>query len=240
MHSAIKNKEYWMNTNTPVCAHTFINFHAILALHIQLRLSGLSNCKTYIESEAIIKVSDITNELSRRVEELCVCGFSSLFISDNFIRCFDSSLDYVTYRALITKTENISVVKIASIITEWVNEDSSIIVQSTGLHLENSCPVVIADRESPECPQDITNRPLMTTASSPTLNIGAVAGVSMVVVFAITLILQAIIVLALKIYCNRLRMNNSQPTNTTRLVCLHIHCTRADTLVLQIFAGTNF
>ncbi len=93
---------------------------------------------------------DITNRLSQSV------GFSPSLLTDEFINCFDSSSSHVTYRAVLTGTETVSAVELISLIGR------SIIVQSTRLGLTNTCPVVIADRDSPECPEDITNRTAST------------------------------------------------------------------------------
>ena len=154
----------------------------------------------YIPSERNTTVN-ITNWLSQGVEELCDCGFNSSYLSEEFINCFNNSLDHVTYRAVLMGTENLSVVNIASLISEWVSEGGIIIVQSTRLELTSSCPVVIADRDSPECPQDITNRPLTTSpTTSPTppstimLNIDVVAGGSGAGVVVITFIIMLLLV----------------------------------------------
>ena len=178
------------------------------ALHIQVRLNGILSCETYVESETAAKASDIASQLSQSVEELCGCGFSSSFLSEEFIDCFDDSPDHVTYRAVLMGIENVSTVNIASLISEWVSEGGSIIVQSTRLELTSSCPVVIADRDSPECPQDITNRPLTTSPSttdsattSPTpppstvVNTGAVVGGVVAGVLAIAVIVLVILLL---------------------------------------------
>ena len=152
---------------------------------------------------------DIANQLSQGVEELCDCGFSSSLLSDEFVDCFDDSPDYVTYRAVLMGTENVSIVNIASLISEWVSEGGSIIVQSTRLELTNSCPVVIADRDSPECPQDITNRPLTTSPSttvsattfptppSTAVNIGTVVSGVVAGVLTIAVIVLVIVVILL-------------------------------------------
>ncbi len=181
-----------------------------------MRLDRVSNCKTFIESETVAKASDIANKLSQGVEELCGCGFSISYLSEEFVDCFDDSPDHVTYRAVLMGTENVSVVNITSLISEWVSEGGSIIVQSTRLELTSSCPVVIADRDSPECPQDITNRPLTTSpTTSPTphstvVNIGAVIGGVVAGVLAIAVIVLVIVVILLLL---RVRRSGSKDIN---------------------------
>ena len=131
-------------------------FISFLALNIQLRLDGITNCEVYIESETMAKAGDITNRLSQGV------GFSPSLLTDEFIDCFEGSSSHVTYRAVLTGSENSSVVELISLIEQWIRDTRSIIVQSTRLGLTNTCPVVIADRDSPECPEDITNRTAST------------------------------------------------------------------------------
>ena len=156
------------------------------ALNIQLRLDGITNCEVYIEPGRTAIAGGISNRLSQGVEGLCACGFSSSLLTDEFIDCFDSSPSLVTYRAVLTGTETVSAVEFLSLIEQWVRDTRSIIVQSTRLGLTNTCPVVITDRDSPECPEDITNRTQVATPTSSiatttltksvVVSVGAVAG----------------------------------------------------------------
>ncbi len=141
------------------------------------------------------KASGITNRLSQGVEGLCACGFSPSLLTDEFINCFDGSSSHVTYRAVLTGTETVSAVELISLIEQWISDTSSIIVQSTRLGLTNTCPVVITDRDSLECPEDITN--LTTATTSPTesvvVNVGAVAGWVVAGVLAIAVLVLIIL-----------------------------------------------
>ncbi len=95
-------------------------------------------------------------------------------------------------------------------------------VQSAGLGVTNSCPIVIANLNSPECPEDITNR---TTSTSPTksagvvVNVGAVAGGVVAGVLAIAVLVLIVIVMLLLLRQRRSRSKDmsdertgSQPT----------------------------
>ncbi len=159
----------------------------------------------YIEPGRTAIAGGITTRLSQGVEGLCACGFSPSLLTDKFIDCFDGSSSHVTYRAVLTGTETVSAVELISLIEQWISDTSSIIVQSTRLGLTNTCPVVITDRDSPECPEDITNRTQMATptsfiaTSSPTesvvVNVGAVAGGVVAGVLAIAVLVLIVIVL---------------------------------------------
>ena len=175
----------------------------ISGLHIQLRLIISSNCGAYTQSETAVKTSDITNEFSHGVDELCQCGFNTSFISRPFIRCFENSPNHVTYRAVLSSSEAISALMIFSFIDRWNKETPNIIVQSAGLRINSTCPVIIANPISPECPEDLTNRTLIITINTdntPLLSVGAVIGIVIgsLALIAVTLLLAVILLVALR------------------------------------------
>ncbi len=184
-----------------MCSYGFLVtvYFCFIALNIQLRLDVITNCEVYIESETMAKASGITTRLSQGVEGLCACGFSPSLLTDEFINCFDGSSSHVTYRAVLTGTENVSAVELIKEIEQWIKDTRSIIVQSTRLGLTNTCPVVITDRDSPECPEDITNRTTATTSptESVVVNVGAVAGGVVAGVLAIAVLVLIVIVLVM-------------------------------------------
>ena len=166
-------------------------------------MDGITNCEVYIESVSgrTGLAGDITNRLSQGV------GFSPSLLTDKFIDCFDGSSSHVTYRAVLTGTETVSAVELISLIEQWISDTRSIIVQSTRLGLTNTCPVVITDRDSPECPEDITNRTQVATPTSSiattsltesvVVNVGAVAGGVVAGVLAIAVLVLIVIVLVM-------------------------------------------
>ena len=167
-------------------------------LHIQLGLEGLTNCRVYTEQDADMKTDDITNSLTQGIESQCACGFNSSLILNPFIVCFDDSPSHVTYRAVLTGTESVSTIQLATLMEQWVENDPIVVVQRAGLSVTNSCPIVIANLNSPECPEDITNR--TTATASPTesvvVNVGpltvagwVVAGVLAIAVLVLIILL---------------------------------------------------
>ncbi len=173
-------------------------------LHIQLGLEGITNCRVYTEQDADMKTDDITNSLTQGIESQCACGFNSSLILNPFIVCFDDSPSHVTYRAVLTGTESVSTIQLARLMEQWVENDPIVVVQSAGLSVTNSCPIVIANLNSPECPEDITNRTQVATptaTTSPTesvvVNVGAVAGGVVAGVLAIAVLVLIVIVVLL-------------------------------------------
>ena len=170
----------------------------IVGLHIQLRLIISSNCGAYTQSETAVKTSDITNEFSHGVNELCQCGFNTFLISRPFIRCFENSPNHVTYRAVLSSSETISALIIGSFIDRWSKETPSIIVQSAGLRINSTCPVIIANPNSPECPEDLTNRTLIITVNTdntPLLSVDVVIGIVIGLLALILALLVAVVLL---------------------------------------------
>ncbi len=178
-------------------------------LHIQLGLEGITNCRVYTELDADMKTDDITNSLTQGIESQCPCGFNSSLILNSFMICFDDSPSHVTYRAVLTGTESVSTIQLARLMEQWVENDPIVVVQRAGLSVTNSCPIVIANLNSPECPEDITNRTqvatptssIATTSESPTesvvVNVGAVAGGVVAGVLAIAVLVLIVIVVLL-------------------------------------------
>ena len=97
-------------------------YFCFIALNIQLRLDGITNCEVYIESGRSAIASGITTRLSQGVEGLCACGFSPSLLTDEFINCFDSSSSHVTYRAVHTGSETVSAVELISLIEQWIKD----------------------------------------------------------------------------------------------------------------------
>ena len=124
---------------------------------------------------------EITDELTLAVERLCGCGFNSSLISNSFLSCFDDSPQHVTYRAVLTGTPTLPTVELASLIHQWTRDTRNVIVQSAGLSVNSTCPLVIVDRDSPECPKDLTNRSSLAPGTPPPsgeipLDIGPIVG----------------------------------------------------------------
>ena len=184
-------------------------------LHIQLGLVGLTNCRVYTELDADMKTDDITNSLTQGIESQCACGFNSSLILNSFMVCFDDSPSHVTYRAVLTGTESVSTIQLARLMEQWVENDLIVVVQRAGLSVTNSCPVVIANLNSPECPEDITNRTTATTSptESVVVNVGAVAGGVVAGVLAIAVLVLIVIVVPLLL---RLRRSGSKDMSDER------------------------
>ena len=154
----------------------------------------------YTEQDADMKTDDITNSLTQGIESQCACGLNSSLILNPFIVCFDDSPSHVTYRAVLTRTESVSTIQLARLMEQWVENDPIVVVQSAGLSVTNSCPIVIANLNSPECPEDITNR---TTSSSEAVNIGAVAGGVVAGVVVVTIAVLVVIAVVLLVWRQR-------------------------------------
>ncbi len=165
----------------------------------------------YAEQDADIKTNDITSRLTQGLGDLCTCAFNTSLLVNPFIVCFDDSPQHVTYRAMLTGTNTLSARELAVLIEQWIESDPLVVVQSAGLGVRDTCPVVIAALNSPECPGDITNRtlstplPSTTTATStaaPSVAVsvagGVVAGVLAIVVLVLLIVVIIVVVLFLR------------------------------------------
>ena len=181
------------------------------ALNIQLRLNGILNCCQYTTSDTNQKAQDITVRLARGINSICGCGFNTTFITNAFLRCFDEdSPQHVTYRAVLSETELTTAVELVSYIEQWAEVTQTLVVQSIQLGINTTCPVVITDFNSPECPEIVDNQVTSPTTSYTSTTVGsssggngfvvggAIAGVLLVVVIATAVVVILVLVMMRK------------------------------------------
>ncbi len=197
-------------------------FSPCTALNIQIQLEGITNCRVYVEQDADIKTNEITSRLSQSLVDLCTCTFNFSLLVNPFIVCFDDSPQHVTYRAMLTGTNTLSARELSVLIEQWIESDLLVVVQSAGLGVIDTCPVVIAALNSPECPEDLTNRTLSTPLPSTTIAtstaapsvavsvVGAVAGGVVAGVLAIAVIVLLIVVIIVVVLFLRARRSGSK------------------------------
>ena len=114
----------------------------------------------------------------------------------------------MTYRAVLTETNNATTVQLVSYIKQWTASTQTLVVQSVRLGINTTCPVVIIDFNSPECPEAIN---VQSTSPPPTVtdpiaplptdplpgNNGAIIGGMVAGVFVLVIIVAAVIVIVL-------------------------------------------
>ena len=194
----------------------------IIALNIQLRFTGVPDCGQYSLLDPNLKTDDITTELVQGVESQCGCGFNISFVSNPFLQCFDEdSPKHVTYRAVLVETSQATTVELVSYIKQWIQNTQRVVVQSFRLGINTTCPVVIADLDSPECPEAIDVR----STSPPPINplpsdIGSIIGGVVVGVFVLVVVVAAVIVIVLLVVRQRRIGSTDVQTNKTKLVFL--------------------
>ena len=147
-------------------------------------------CLHWFQSdETVQKLQDVTNEVLEELNDLCTCDITSDNIDKTSFRCFDPSSYFVTYRARLSGTPNITSHKLVSYIEDWVSGGTSIPVQGVLLRIDNECPVSIESLNDRECKET-------TTSSSPQSSTAAIIGG---VVVAVVLII-AVLVFALTVF----------------------------------------
>ena len=186
----------------------------LVALNIQLRFNEVLDCGEYTLLDPNLKTDDITAGLAQGVKSLCGCGFTTTFISNPFLQCFDDSPQHVTYRAVLWETNTTTTVQLVSYIKQWTESTQSLVVQSVRLSINPTCPTVIVDFNSPECPQAIDVR---STSPPPTNPLpGDIIGGVVAGVFVIVIIVAAVIAIILLVV--RQRCNKNDHTDITKLV----------------------
>lgn len=110
----------------------------------------------------------------------------------------------MTYRAVLKETSGRTTIQLLSYIEQWIqNHAKSIVIQNVHLSLNTTCPVVIPDLDSPECPMTINVRSTSPPQTDPLdhhgdiggIIGGVVAGVVVLVAVVVTVIMITLLVL---------------------------------------------
>ena len=147
------------------------------------------------------------------IQEHCQCGFIRDQITDEVFRCFLSSPQAVTYRAVLHGTANATSSQLISQIEQWIAEGAAITIQRILLSVDGSCAVAIPSFVyNEECSnQDSTVTQTLTTLSQPSAtsrqadsNLGAIiGGGTVVVVVIVTVVAIVVVVIAVLVLKNR-------------------------------------
>ena len=84
--------------------------------------------------------------------------------------------------------------------SEWVKETRGLVVERVNLDINHTCPLVIADSGSPECPEQlvIEFQPTVTTIAAPASSVTIVIAVTILVVVLILIVVIAMVILVVK------------------------------------------
>ena len=115
------------------------------------------------------------------------------------------------------ETDNATTVELVSYIEQWSTDTQSLVVRSVRLGINTTCPVIIVDFNSPECPEDPPRVYLSGDIRSIIIG-GAIAGVLVLVVFV-----AAVIVILLLVVRHRKTGSKNVQTKDTKLVFLLCH-----------------
>ena len=174
-----------------------------IGLYIQLRLGGVLSCQEYTLIDPHQKTDGITDSLAQAVEDRCGCGFNASYITNSFLKCFsEDSPKHVTYRAQLITIVNHTTIDLVTIMSEWVKETRGLVVERVNLDINNTCPLVIADSDSPECPEQLEFRSIyLVPTAPPPAGFNLTIIVTAVPVLVVVLIL--IVVIAIVIHAVR-------------------------------------
>ena len=183
-------------------------------LNIQLRFNGILSCREYTLLNPIQKLEDISAGLARGIdsEPFCDCGFNTSFISNAFLKCFnENSPQHVTYRAVLSETESATTIQLVTYIEQWIGAVQSLVVQGVSIGINNTCPVVIVDLNSLECPE-VTTPPSRTetTDSFSGVNKALIGGMiaGLLVLLAVVAAVIVITVVVVRHHRTRFGINN--------------------------------
>ena len=97
------------------------------------------------------KVEAVSAAIVSNINQRCQCGLSHKNITDGVFRCFSSSPQAVTFRAILYGTAKASSSEIISLIEEWISIDVTIPVLSVLINIDSRCTATISSFDDGEC-----------------------------------------------------------------------------------------
>ena len=98
------------------------------------------------------KVEAVSAAIISNINQCCQCGLSHENITDGVFRCFSSSPQAVTFRAILHGTTKASSSEIIRFIEQWISNQITIPVQSLLINVESRCTAIISSFDDGECP----------------------------------------------------------------------------------------
>ena len=168
-----------------VYCHNLLIF--LIVVTFQTLLFGVSNCLQWIAEDIHNKLTIVTREVVRYIQQQCSCQFNMEDVSMERFKCFRDSPHYVTYRSHINSTA-LQYSNLTSILNNWPMKKHSVIIQGMELEVDDTCPTIIESLDVEEC----------SVKAPISLSLAAFAGgLSAIIVVALTLLIMVLVCSAL-------------------------------------------
>ena len=150
------------------------------------------------ETKGEAKLSDISAALSAPLQQQCGC---SLSVQQSLFSCFETTdSQTVVFLAELSYTA-LPGIDMPSLLTSWVTSTRHIIVASTQLQVDTTCPVVIDSFEPKSCLATSVAPPIDPSTDPPTEVTVIVAAA--VVAFLVVTTATVAIVIAVAVFCRK-------------------------------------
>ena len=157
--------------------------------YFQLRMGPIESCVNFpMVSDSVFKQShchniiigiqlqgdsskdNVRKGLAQELAQLCTTchGLTAANIKDDKFSCRGGLTNFIVYRARIVGTDTYSAPGLVSLMQSWVGSGrASVIVQSSHLHLDQTCDAYLDTLQSPDCPpgeqiQSLSTSPIIT------------------------------------------------------------------------------
>ena len=147
----------------------------------------------------------VRNGLADELAHLCpTCGLTAANIKDDEFSCRGGLTKQIVYRARMMGTDTYSAPGLVSLMQSWVGSGrASIMVQSSRLHLDQTCDAYLDTLKAPDCEgreESSTTNPIASVspaaANSPGASAGQIGGIAIGVIIAVLLIIFIVLLIA--------------------------------------------
>ena len=130
--------------------------------------------------------------LMTNVGQICSCSLDSNALINSRLRCFDESINIVTFRTQLTGSSETSTSELISALETWIDSDNSFLANGVSLTFNTTCPLVISGFDSEECPGTF-GTPTMGPLEGSPVNITLVVSIILGLLLLVSIIINVII-----------------------------------------------
>lgn len=130
--------------------------------------------------------------LITNVAQICSCSIDSNDLLNSQLQCFEGSTETVTFRTQLTGSREVSTSELLTAIEQWTDSDTSFLDNGVRLTFNTTCPLVISDFDSEECPNTVAT-PTMGSLTNNPISITLIVSVILGLLLLVSLVVNVVI-----------------------------------------------
>lgn len=117
-------------------------------------------------ANTLVKIQTISEKIVSTLRGGCQCSITAAYVTVPQLSCDPKELGDVIFRARVSRTTDISIANLVSILQEWVTSGTaSVVVEALSFDVDAACKVVIQSVDDPICSASVVTSEISTAAT---------------------------------------------------------------------------